>query len=255
MFDTWGGDAPAAMYDDITCVVEQALSNPQQRAHKRLAGSQESGKQPWPGHAQQQQQVHAHRKTSHDEAPRSDPAITGLLISGTQHNTHAMWGVITEGKAEDPICSVSLLGDSSSQAVDPANRQSVTAQATQPVLPSLEPATTSGASTQFPAGRSRLIIPASLSKTWQLVPGMYAFQVEMDGVLGQQAPNAWQANLALTTMGLLRTVLPKEVCSLIADTYCCGWRKLQDGTLVLVMATHECSRLTVMQCLVSKWNY
>lgn len=104
----------------------------------------------------------------------------------------------------------------------------------------------------FPLGRSRLMLPPTLTRVWQLLPDTSVrFQVEIDGVLKHQAPAAWSACLIRTKLGM-RTILPKEVSSLIADTFCCGWRRSQDGTLILVMSSVECRRLTIALCLVSR---
>lgn len=102
---------------------------------------------------------------------------------------------------------------------------------------------------RFPSGRSRVAISAALAQGWQLLPELTRLQVEVDGALRWQAPSAWTARLDETSAGM-RTFLPAEVTAVIADTYCRGWRRLLDGTLVLVMSTSQCPRLTVAQCLV-----
>lgn len=99
----------------------------------------------------------------------------------------------------------------------------------------------------------RLGIPPELSAAWQLCPGINLhFQVDMDGVLKQQAPSIWTGMLSKLRSGGLRAVLPVEVSECIAGTFCCGWRRLHDQTLVLVMATTAgCLRLTSAECMVS----
>lgn len=108
---------------------------------------------------------------------------------------------------------------------------------------------------QFPKDKLRVCIPAALSNAWHLAPGTsITFQLQMDGDLQQQAPCIWTATLSQTTSGLLRTLLPVELSRLITGAYFCGWRRLQDQTLVLVMSSSACSLLTVSQCLVRWWG-
>lgn len=108
---------------------------------------------------------------------------------------------------------------------------------------------------QFPKGKLRMCIPAALSNAWHLAPGTsLTFQLQLDGDLQQQAPYIWTATLSRTTSGLLRTLLPVELSCLITGAYCCGWRRLQDQTMVLVMSSSACSLLTVAQCLVRWWG-
>lgn len=101
----------------------------------------------------------------------------------------------------------------------------------------------------------RVNIPPALSAIWQLYPGISLhFQVDMDGVLKQQAPSTWTGMLSKLSSGGLRAVLPVEVSECIAGTFCRGWRRLHNQTLVLVMATTAgCLRLTSAECMVSVW--
>lgn len=103
---------------------------------------------------------------------------------------------------------------------------------------------------QFPQGRTRIVVPAALSEHWSLASeAITSFQLEIDSVLKQQTPSPWTAKMAHTAYGM-RTNLPAEVSAIIGDMFCRGWRRLHDGTLVLVMSTRQLARLTVKQCQV-----
>lgn len=117
------------------------------------------------------------------------------------------------------------------------------------------PAAALQTASKFPKGTSHVLISTALSSKWNLVPGVdTSFQIEMDGALKQQAPAPWTAPLLQVNLGM-RTFLPAEASAWIAGKFCCGWRRLQDETLVLVMSTKTCPNLRVVQCLVGDKRY
>lgn len=220
MLDVWGRVAPATLYDYSDAnvsVVEHVPAQNHRVGHKR-SGSQ--------------QQVQFYQQHRHPQPQQRQGVDNAEILGGSdQPIQHGLWASTAQVHPVMPA------------AIGPTAPGTFNHPATStPEVVAL--------ATRFPSGRSRVAISTALAQGWQLLPELRRFQVEMDGVLKQQAPSAWTARLDETTTGM-RTFLPAEVTAVIADTFCRGWRRLLDGTLVLIMSTSECPRLTVAQCLVS----
>lgn len=96
-----------------------------------------------------------------------------------------------------------------------------------------------------------LLVSHALVKAWQLSLDLHRFQVQVDGALQLEPPYTWSTMLLPRRGGRQGhiTHFPVQLRALTQSLFCSGWRRLSDGTLVLVLSTSACRLWNISQCM------
>lgn len=95
---------------------------------------------------------------------------------------------------------------------------------------------------------------SSIVRGLRLVAGGIRLQVEVDGLPQQQFPILTLALHGEKRSSRLRLFLGASMRSLVERLYHRGWKRFQDGTLLLVLSRTDSSRLAFEKCMVSVWG-